>query len=188
MSGSELVLRECQSGATEPVAAERLSFDQAFIVHHRLVFRYACGLVRDSGLAEDITQEVFIRLHQNLDSAQRNGLLRAWLLRVTANVTRNAMRGRNRARLRDEAFVAKNGSDDARRPDEMLIQEAEISEARRTLSKISEPMRSCLLLKHEGLSYREIASVLDLNEKNVGSLIARARREFVRMFGKIGKA
>jgi len=48
-------------------------------------------------------------------------------------------------------------------------------------------MRSCLLLKHEGLSYREIATVLEVNEKNVGSMIARARREFVRTFGKIGK-
>ena len=188
MSGSELVLRECQSGATDdPVAAERLSFDQAFIVHHRLVFRYACGMVRDSGLAEDITQEVFIRLHRNLDSAQRNGLLRAWLLRVTANVTHNAMRGRNRARLRDEAFVAQNAHGGTRLPDELLIRKSEISEARRALSKISEPMRSCLLLKHEGLSYREIATVLEVNEKNVGSMIARARREFVRTFGKIGK-
>jgi RNA polymerase sigma-70 factor (ECF subfamily) len=49
-------------------------------------------------------------------------------------------------------------------------------------------MRSCLLLKHEGLSYKEIAAALGVNESNVGSLIARARREFVRVYGKIGKS
>jgi DNA-directed RNA polymerase specialized sigma24 family protein len=47
-------------------------------------------------------------------------------------------------------------------------------------------MRSCLLLKQQGLSYREIAQTLSLNEANVGSLIARGRKEFIRVYGKIG--
>ncbi|HEU4390586.1 MAG TPA: sigma-70 family RNA polymerase sigma factor [Blastocatellia bacterium] len=188
MDGSELVLAKVQPGASgERVAAEHLSFDQAFIMHHRVVYRYAYGLTRDQGLSEDITQEVFIRLYHHLDWAQRDGLLRAWLLRVTANVTRNAVRGRNRARIRDEAFVARTERTDSIHPDESLIQQDRIAETRRTLAKISEPMRSCILLKHEGLSYREIAATLGINEKNVGSLVSRARREFIRIYGKIGK-
>jgi len=47
-------------------------------------------------------------------------------------------------------------------------------------------MRSCLLLKQQGLSYREIAQALSLNEANVGSLIARGRKEFARVYGKFG--
>jgi len=74
------------------------------------------------------------------------------------------------------------------RPDDELLRRAEISEARRALAKIKEPMRSCLLLKHEGLSYKEIAAALGVNESNVGSLIARARRAFLRVYGKIGKS
>ncbi|HAF15435.1 MAG TPA: hypothetical protein DCK99_17410 [Blastocatellia bacterium] len=62
----------------------------------------------------------------------------------------------------------------------------EIEEARRALDKIKEPMRSCLLLKQQGLSYREIASTLSVKETNVGSLIARGRKEFARVYGKIG--
>jgi DNA-directed RNA polymerase specialized sigma24 family protein len=62
----------------------------------------------------------------------------------------------------------------------------QIEEARRALDKINEPMRSCLLLRHQGLSYREIAQTLSLKENYVGSLIARARREFTRTYGKIG--
>ena len=61
-----------------------------------------------------------------------------------------------------------------------------IEEARRALDKIKEPMRSCLLLKQQGLSYREIASTLSLKETNIGSLIARGRKEFARVYGKIG--
>ncbi len=61
-----------------------------------------------------------------------------------------------------------------------------IEEARRALDRIKEPMRSCLLLKEQGLSYREIATTLSLKETNVGSLIARGKKEFARLYGKIG--
>jgi DNA-directed RNA polymerase specialized sigma24 family protein len=56
----------------------------------------------------------------------------------------------------------------------------------RALDKIKEPMRSCLLLKQQGLTYREIAETLSVNETNVGSLVARGRKEFMRVYGKIG--
>lgn len=171
----------------ETAMTVRLDFEQAFAAHHRVVYRYACGLTRDAALAEDVVQEVFLRLHQNLNEAQRDGLLKAWLLRVTANVVRNVLRSRNRAQSRDEAFGAEMGNAPIL-PEAELVRQAEIDEARRALAKLKEPLRSCLLLKHEGLSYREIAIALDLKESSVGSVIARARQEFIRVFGKVGKA
>jgi RNA polymerase sigma factor (sigma-70 family) len=189
MNGAELILMDRQSDATTQTVEDiRLSFDEAFVTHHRVVYRYAYALTRDPGLAEDVAQEVFVRLHQHSDAAQREGMLRAWLLRVTANVARNQLRARSRATARDQEFVA--GAARAAKiiqPDEELLRQTEIAEARRTLNKIKEPMRSCLLLKHEGLSYREIAASLGIKESNVGSLIARGRREFIRLYGKIGK-
>jgi RNA polymerase sigma factor (sigma-70 family) len=187
MNGLEITLTDsevCSTTAAAPTV--RLSIDEAFAAHHRVIYRYAYSLTRDSGLAEDVVQEVFIRLHRNLDSAQREGMLRAWLLRVTANVARNLMRTRIRATARDAEFGA-SVEQAIVQPDEELLRQYEISEARRTLNKIKEPMRSCLLLKHEGLAYREIAAALAIKESNVGSLIARARREFIRLHGKIGK-
>ena len=188
MSGWGMALTDSEaSAATAAQVTVQLSFDEAFTVHHRAVYRYACALVRDPQLAEDIVQEVFMRLYQNLHSAQREGLLRAWLLRVAANVSRNMLRGQNRSAARDEEFVSELGRNAERlSADEELMRQSEIDEARRVLSRIKEPMRSCLLLKHEGLSYREIAAALEINEANVGSLIARGRREFLRLYGKIG--
>ena len=188
MNGWGMALTDCEAGATKaaPVAL-KLTFDEAFTVHHRAVYRYVCALTRDTQLAEDVVQEVFMRLHQHLDAAQRDGLLRAWLLRVAANVARNMLRGRSRAAAREEEFgVEWLRAVEATSPDEELAQEREIQEARRALSRIKEPMRSCLLLKHEGLSYREIAAALEISETNVGSFIARGRREFIRFYGKIG--
>jgi RNA polymerase sigma-70 factor, ECF subfamily len=168
-------------------AAAAPSFDEAFTLHHRAVFRAAYALVRDSGLAEDVTQEVFLKLYQHMGSIQNEEHVRPWLLRVATNTALNTIRGRGRAGAREEEFssAAVVGSapvgveaDYERR--------VEIEEARRALGEVREPMRSCLLLKQQGLSYREIAQTLSINEANVGSLIARGRKEFTRVYGKVG--
>ena len=82
----------------------RLSFDEAFTLHHRAVFATARGILRDTALAEEITQEVFLKLYSHFDSKPTGELLRPWLLRVTLNEARNALRGQNRSRLRDTTY------------------------------------------------------------------------------------
>jgi RNA polymerase sigma factor (sigma-70 family) len=169
--------------------ATPLGFDEAFVLHHRAVFRTARAVVRDTGLAEDVTQEVFLRLYRNPGSPPSDELLRPWLLRVTLNVARNTLRGQSRAVAREEEFAKRTyteGELAAFAPEEEFERRTQLEAAQRALDKIKEPMRSCLLLKQQGLSYREIANTLQLNENNVGSLIARARKEFVRVYGKIG--
>ena len=161
-----------------------LSFDEAFTLHHRAVFATARGVVRDAALAVEITQEVFLKLYRHFDSKPNDELLRAWLLRVTLNEARNMLRGQNRSRARDTTYQRKT---DQPGPQVEYEQRQEMETARRALDKIKEPMRSCLLLRQQGLSYREIAQTLSLKENYVGSLIARARKEFVRGVGKIGK-
>src|SRR4030088_847877 len=81
--------------------ASALSFDEAFMLHHRAVFRTARAVLRDTALAEDVTQEVFLRLYRNLTSTPGDELLRPWLLRVTLNVARNTIRGQKRVLARD---------------------------------------------------------------------------------------
>ena len=124
--------------------APPLSFDEAFTLHHRAVFRTACSVVRDAALAEDITQEVFLRLYRNLDSKPGEELLRAWLLRVTLNVARNTIRGQTRSMTRDNEYH-KNAAGDgwfAPAPDEDYSRGVEIEQTRRALDKLKEPMRA----------------------------------------------
>lgn len=169
--------------------ATPLGFDAAFVLHHRAVFRTARALLGDSGLAEDVTQEVFLRLYRNSDAPPSEELLRPWLLRVTLNLARNTLRGQSRSVAREEEFARRTyteGELTLSAPEEEFERRIEIEAARAALGKIKEPMRSCLWLKQQGLSYREIAKTLQLNETNVGSLIARGRKEFVRVYGKIG--
>lgn len=163
------------------------SFDEAFTLHHRSVYRAAYALLRDTGLAEDVTQEVFLKLYDHLDTLNDSEHVRAWLLRVANNTALNAIRSRNRTSAREEEFFKVSvGEGVGVRIDSDYERRAEVEEARRALGQIKEPMRSCLLLKQQGLSYKEIAQTLSVNEANVGSLIARGRKEFMRVYGKFG--
>jgi len=188
MNGQARALIESMPNELGTEAVSPLSFDEAFTLHHRAVFRTARAVVRDSALAEDVTQEVFLRLYRNLDSTPGEELLRAWLLRVTLNVARNTIRGNTRSMVRDNEYHKESVETgfyvDA--PEEDYERKIAIEEARRALEKIKEPMRSCLLLKQQGLSYKEIATTLSIKETNVGSLVARGRKEFARVYGKIG--
>ena len=186
MNGQARVLIESMPNELETGAVSPLSFDEAFTLHHRAVFRTARAVVRDSALAEDVTQEVFLRLYRNLNSTPGDELLRAWLLRVTLNVARNTLRGQSRSMVRDNEYQKSTDSGWFEAPEVDYERKVAIDEARRALEKIKEPMRSCLLLKQQGLSYREIATSLSIKETNVGSLVARGRKEFARVYGKIG--
>jgi RNA polymerase sigma factor (sigma-70 family) len=167
-------------------AAASVSFDEAFTLYHRAVFRTACAVVRDSALAEDVTQEVFLRLYNNPDAAPDGELLRPWLLRVAINLARNAIRSETRSLARDTAYEKDTNSAERIVPAENYERRLSLEQARRALDKIKEPMRSCLLLKQQGLSYREISETLSVRETSVGSLVARGRKEFLRVYGKFG--
>lgn len=166
---------------------EKVSFDEAFTLYHRTVFRTARSVVQDNGLAEDVTQEVFLRLHKHLDSIVDNEMLRPWLIRVAINLSRNTIRGNIRANTREENYVKESGDMFERSVEIDYEEAAGISEIYRALNKIKEPLRSCLILKQQGLSYKEISASLELNEGSIGTYVARARAEFARFYQKIGK-
>jgi RNA polymerase sigma factor (sigma-70 family) len=168
-------------------AKETIGFEEAFTLHHRTVFRTARSVVHDAGLAEDVTQEVFIRLYKHIDSLPNLDMLRPWLIRVALNVAKNTLRGNIRANTRDENYVKETVGNSIFSVESEYEQKSEVSEINRALSKVKEPLRSCLVLKQQGLSYREIAESLSLNETSIGTYVARARAEFMRFYGKVGR-
>jgi len=188
MSDSTEIFVDIMSDQSATAAAtERIEFDEAFTLHHRTVFRAARSVVHDCGLAEDVTQEVFIKLYKHIDSIKDAEMLRPWLIRVALNVAKNTIRGNIRANTRDENYVKESVENSVFSVESEYEQQAEISEINRALNKIKEPLRSCLVLKQQGLSYREIAASLELNEASIGTFVARARAEFMRFYGKIGR-
>lgn len=169
------------------VRKEKIKFDEAFMLHHRTVFRAAYSVVRDTALAEDVTQEVFLRLYQNLDSIENPEALRPWLIRVALNVAKNSLRTKIRANTREENYVKETGFSESYSVELDFERHEKQNEVHRALNKVKEPLRSCLILRQQGFSYREIAESLSLNEKSVGQYLARGRREFMRFYGKNGR-
>lgn len=186
MTDSVKMIMDVMSDTETATKTGKIVFDEAFTLHHRTVFRAARSVVQDAMLAEDVTQEVFLRLHNNPDAIANEEMLRPWLIRVALNVARNTIRGNIRANTREDNYV-KDTCETSETTVEMDYEQRErAKEVHRALSLIKEPLRSCLVLKQQGLSYKEIASSLDLNETSIGTFVARARAEFVRHYGKIG--
>lgn len=188
MSESTNIFVDIMSEQTAAASATgKIKFEEAFTLHHRTVFRAARAVVRDPGLAEDVTQETFLRLYKHLDSINSEEMLRPWLIRVAINLARNTIRGNIRANTRDENYVKESGIMEAASVDIDYEEFAGVNEIYRAINKIKEPLRSCLILKQQGLSYREIAGSLELNESSIGSFVARARQEFAKAYGISGK-
>lgn len=184
---AEIFVDVMSDNAAATTGKEKIVFDEVFTLHHRTVFRAARSVVQDAALAEDVTQEVFLRLYNNMDSISDLEMLRPWLIRVAINVARNTVRGNIRANTRDENYVKDTAEVSVYSIESDYEQRESTSEIHRALNKIKEPLRSCLVLKQQGLSYREIAESLSLNEASIGQFVARARKEFVRFYGKIGR-
>ena len=188
MSESIDILVDIMSEHTATAAAnEKIGFEEAFSLHHRTVFRAARSVVQDAGLAEDVTQETFIRLYKHQDSITDSEMLRPWLIRVAINVAKNTLRGNIRANTRDENYVKETGETHVASVEIDYEEYAGVNDIYKALSQVKEPLRSCLILKQQGLSYKEIAASLELNESSIGTFVARARAEFARFYGNVGK-
>ena len=184
---TEIFVDSMAEHTASAAAKDRIGFEEAFTLHHRTVFRAARSIVRDSGLAEDVTQEVFIKLYKHMDSLPDLEILRPWLIRVALNLAKNTVRGNIRANTREENYVKSTVEESIYSVESDYEQQAEVDEINKALYKIKEPLRSCLVLKQQGLSYREIAESLSLNETSIGTYVARARAEFAKFYGIKGR-
>jgi RNA polymerase sigma factor (sigma-70 family) len=183
MSEGVKAILDLPMSKTTAASRQEVSFDEAFTLHHRTVFRCARAVVNDSGLAE-----VFLRLYNHLDRISNEEMLKPWLIRVTINLSRNAIRGHIRAANREDYYAKSADENDSftSAPETDLERREQAQAVRQALDKVKEPLRSCLVLKTHGLSYKEISDALSLNEGSVGTFLARARNEFARYYGKVG--
>ena len=157
------------------------SFEVAFEAHWSQVCKTLRRLVGDPGEAEDLALEVFYRLHRHPPREPRG--LTAWLYRTATNVGLNALRARQRRRRYEEQAGALE-MQRANSPDPAA--EVERNEERRRVQQVLAQMKPraarVLALRHSGLSYAEVAAALNVASSSVGTLLARAEKEFERRY------
>ena len=164
----------------EPRMQERF----AGVFRERYAELYGLGyrLLGDHGEAEDVVQETFLRLDGQPVLDRPDEEVAAWLRRVCLNTAYNRLRGQRRATARlDRAGRAERADDEADPTATPLLEvlRAEQQRAvRQALASLPERQRACLLLRHAGYSYAEIAATLDLAVGSVGVLLARGERAF----------
>ncbi|HEX4808859.1 MAG TPA: sigma-70 family RNA polymerase sigma factor [Bryobacteraceae bacterium] len=123
--------------------------------------------------AQEVTQEVFLRLHQALRNGQKIQDVRAWLFRVAHNLglnTRARERYRNLADPDWERFV----NPETNSPEDTALSRERSQLLIAALKDLSPQQRNCLFLRAEGLRYREIAEVLRIKPSTVGEFLTRA--------------
>jgi RNA polymerase sigma-70 factor (ECF subfamily) len=137
--------------------------------------RYVAMLGIDPETARDIVQEGFLKLHEHLLAGGDQTNLRAWLYRVVHNSARNrqsSFGARKTSRLDDLTPAASPLATELTAEEELLGKER-MERLRQAMEKLSEAQRSCLVLRTQGLKYREIAEALSLSVSTVGENIQR---------------
>jgi len=157
-------------------------FQVIFQTYYPKVVRQIAGFVGQKSTAEDLAQEVFLRLYHQDWSRITN--LQAWLTRSSLNATCNYLRGEKRRTAREESEARSHKPFLTDTSDELIIREETRHTVMTSLYCLAERERHLLLLKYQGYSYQEIARILDIKANSVGTLLARARQQFKQEYEK----
>ncbi len=157
--------------------------------YERPVFSLIFRMVRDRELAEDLAQDSFIKVLNNIDRYRPEFKLSSWLFKIANNVTIDHLRRRQLATVSLDgsphaatAAEAQATSLDVESRGQSALEAIESRELgsaiERAIASLRPEYRSCILLRHvEGRSYEEIAATLDLPLGTVKTYIYRARHE-----------
>lgn len=138
--------------------------------HARLVFKVAYGVLRNSHDAEDVVQEVFLRVHRS----GMEGVLdpRAWLARVAFRLAIDRLRKPQPVEL-EEVKLPSEGPDAER----LAIDRQRVLRVQKLISALPEDLRQPLILSAlQELNSRQIAEILHISESSVRGRIMRARQ------------
>jgi RNA polymerase sigma-70 factor (ECF subfamily) len=132
--------------------------------HHGAAYAVALSVTRDQDTAQDVVQDAFVKAFGALDGFRGDASFKTWLLSITVNEARGALRKRTRRRevgLEGAPPVAAGGPD----PAEAAVMAEEAARARSMLERLPEKQRMSVSLRiDQGLSFREIGEVIGSSE------------------------
>ena len=155
------------------------TFERHVAAHEDHVYRFARSMLKDKATAQDVTQEVLVKLWEHQDDLDEDGL-GAWLTCVTRNACIDKLRARQRRRK--TVTVDSDGVDHAESPGRTPDRHAETQDLRDhvldALDKVADPYRRVVALRElQGLKYKEIADALDMPLNTVKVYIHRGRKK-----------
>jgi RNA polymerase sigma-70 factor, ECF subfamily len=163
-------------------AGDDASFNLLLQKYRTPLINFLFRMVRDSATAEDLAQEVFLRVYRARKQYSPSAKFTTWLFRIATNLALNSVRD-NRHRQMDVSIDAPVEEDEAplqlpareMRIDEHMIERDRAEFIRQAISSLPEKQRVAVLLhKYEEMDYAEIAKILECSESALKSLLFRA--------------
>jgi RNA polymerase sigma-70 factor, ECF subfamily len=179
---SDEMIERCLNG-------DQAAWESIVRLYRRKVFNVAYKFVGRHDQAEDLTQDVFLKLYKSLDTFDRRANFQTWLISVSRNLCIDHYRAVRKERETinrdvDPADYAPTAPD--ARVDTQLEQRDRVKLLRRALDKLAPTLRTAVMLRDiQELTYQEIADRLHLPEGTVKSRINRGRTELARQIQRL---
>ena len=179
---SDEIIERCLNG-------DQAAWESIVRMYRRKVFNVAYKFVGRHDQAEDLTQDVFLKLYKSLDTFDRRANFQTWLISVSRNLCIDHYRAVRKERETinrdvDPADFAPVSPDP--RADTQLEQRDRVRLLRQALDKLAPTLRTAVMLRDiQELTYQEIADKLHLPEGTVKSRINRGRTELARQIQKL---
>ena len=182
-----MLVRRCISG-------DAAAWEEIVQRYHRRIYNICYRFAGSGDDAQDLTQEVFIKMYRTLNSYDVDrGAFMTWVTTVTRNLLVDHFRKTKQERLTDSLDTTSSGHEDAMPLSEQIpdrspspdsrVQSREAKETvHEALQKLSPELREAVILRDlQDMDYREIATVLKVPEGTVKSRINRGRAELARL-------
>jgi RNA polymerase sigma-70 factor (ECF subfamily) len=157
-------------------AGDERAFRDLFRRHYRSVVGFVGRGLRSQARAEDVAQDVFLRLYRFRDNYRPHATFRTFLFHVARNAMLNALRDRTPGPgERDPQEVLADLAGDSN-PEQSALKEDLVMRTTMALYELPERQRTAVILtRFQEMSYEEAAAVLEVSEKALKSLLNRAR-------------
>ena len=168
-------------------AGDEASFELLLQRYRTPLVNFLFRMVRNREQAEDLAQEVFLRVYRAREEYVPSAKFTTWLFRIATNLALNSMRDTRYQKLEVsiDAPVTVNAEDGDERPldvaekrpniEQHLVGDVRVKMIRHAINKLPEKQRAAVLLhKYQELDYTEIAKILSCSESALKSLLFRA--------------
>jgi RNA polymerase sigma-70 factor, ECF subfamily len=169
------------------VKQKRNEFERQALVHVDALYGAAYRLTRNPRDAEDLVQDSLLRAYRFWDSFQQDSNCKAWLLRIVTNTFINEYQRRKRSReVLDAATAEQDATDgvlvqasaaDKQAPDQVMLSASVSDDVQKALEQLPDDFRTAVILcDMQGLSYKEIAEIMECPVGTVMSRLFRGRK------------